>query len=218
MESEIKSGLPIVKKSTVPTENFYFCPRCCKVPNMKIIDNSMVEIHCSCFEKNEMKTYEEIKNLTELTKYRIYKIPLDIFNKEIEKKQPLQKCAMKDRHSETESEAYCVQCRKPFCSKCLTEHNKFCDNHFITKCKEVVIQQCCENPNCKNKSEIVYYCKQCRIHLCEACGNNHQSSHMLLDLSAFLREDYLNKFKEQLETLENIIHFYRSLLSSYTIY
>lgn len=66
--TEIQGGLQNNLKC-----KFYFYPKCKKVPSIEMIEDSKVEISCTCFQHDAHLVYEgkkmDLKSLAEFKKY-----------------------------------------------------------------------------------------------------------------------------------------------------
>lgn len=172
-----------------PPVKIFFCPKCGRIPQIKLKKRKFVEIHCQCFEIEErfnqiketgeiiLKDPEVINeniSLYELSKYKSYTIPIEVYLKEIEKKKEPFPCNYSDHNKKKskstivapKSEVYCTECNKWICSKCLIVHNTSFNANTLNEHKTIIpngliINSLCENDDYHNKRRHYSMASKC---------------------------------------------------------
>lgn len=166
-------------ESQEPTiTDYYVCPRCHKIPSIKLKEYPLIEISCSCFEKKEYIIDDGTKDLKELSANETYCITLERYFEEIHKEVEHPKCST---HKHQDSSIYCTECMRWFCSKCEKEHKKIYKRHIrFDSAKDLTPSSICELSDCKSKVRMITnFCIDCKVHLCDECSNGHNKKHII---------------------------------------
>lgn len=158
-------------------DNYFICPKCRKIPYIKIHSDSSVEISCKCFtiDKSFANPKTDDISLDELTKYKKFNISLarflSLYQSQVDQPNFIPHCSSSSKHlTKQTAKAYCIEDDKWFCEKCLEQHKNENDNNkhnFLETSINVVLNSKCEIKGCTSVSK--YYCETCRLHLCEDC-------------------------------------------------
>ena len=195
---------------------YYYCPKCLKLPSIKLLKD-YVEIQCSCGFKDgerKQKPNEDITQpevLLEIVEYKKYKLLLKSYLKLIEINSKTKKiCEQKFTHSdERKADVYCLNCDPQLfmCDSCKPMHDKIASKHKKIKSAGMKISEICEKKECERKGIIEYYCKDCRLHLCIGCQINEHKNHEVVDIKSFFEEnknslkkkDFFNSFIDKIK-------------------
>ncbi len=102
-----------VEFSEKEANQWYFCPKCKNIPQIKLQKDSQVEVSCKCYELEAFIIDEYGKlPMNELTRFQRYYMPLDKFIGEIKSKKELPLCELRNKHAATEGQIYCTDCNK----------------------------------------------------------------------------------------------------------
>ena len=130
---------------------------------------------------------------------------INIFNMENNKT-----CSLK-QHSETKAISYCHQCDIYMCSKCKKNHSELCQRHIpynLSIDKQNIFTGICQTKN--HSEKLVYFCKNHNELCCAACitkiKGNGNGQHTDCDICYIedIKNEKINKFKDNLKSLENI--------------
>ena len=183
-KENLKGNEPSIGNNENPLLSYYFCPKCFKLPSIKI-SKDYVEIEYSCSSKNGEKVQLPNQDITksevllEIAEYKKYKLLLKSYIQLIELNSKTKKtCEKKISHSdERKAEIYCANCDNlPFMyDSCLSMHDKFNKSHKKIKSVGIQLTEICENQKCKDKYQIKFYCKDCKLHFFIQCQPQHKN-------------------------------------------
>ncbi|MCQ2819119.1 MAG: BspA family leucine-rich repeat surface protein [archaeon] len=188
---------------------FYYCSKCKQIPQIVMNKDTSINITCNCENERNRMNLEQI----EIMKPKInqsqkkeenssIKMSLDYFLSEISKEKETPYCESESTHGKIPANSYCTQCKSWFCSDCLLEHDMYRD-HMTINSDGMILNYICENPICKSKNKIGFYCKNCHLHLCSECKSLHLSSHQIIDLSLFFKYEELIKSSHHIKSIQN---------------
>ncbi|MCQ2820666.1 MAG: hypothetical protein MJ252_25655 [archaeon] len=175
----------------------YYCGKCHEIPELFMNKDTSVRIKCRCDPSND-------KTIT------LTKMSSEINTAE----EPI--CSQSDKHGEKRGKKYCTSCNKWYCDKCFNEHNTFKPKHIGVLSKGAHINSLCENKSPKCSGLIEFYCKDCKIHLCKKCKDNHDDKHVLTELKKIYDEKRMtqrvNKISEITEAMKKDITGIKNVL------
>ena len=191
------SNAPINDVPKDPFSFYYYCPKCFKLPSIKILKN-YVEIECSCSTKKEERQQLPNEDITkpevllELAEYKKYRILLKSYLQLIELNSKSKKtCELQFTQSDKKAaEIYCLNCDPQLfmCDSCSITHDIINPKHKKIKSAGMKISEICEKNECEKKGIIGYYCLNCKVHLCIGCIANHKN-HSIINLKSFIDEN-----------------------------
>ena len=142
--------------------DFFYCEDCKIVPRLRMNrENLEIEITCNCPKEKCQKKMNLLEFLEELKKGRTTPC-----------------CSS---HESEQTNNFCANCQKFLCSNCLEEHKKANESHFVINSDGMKISNICENQGCQGK--LLFFCKECQIHMCEECKGKHSPKHQIIDLA-----------------------------------
>lgn len=155
--------------------DFYYCPKCKRIPKIELRDDANIEISCQCFEHFGVIEDDGKMDPMTLSSYEKYIVTFKRYFNLIQslKENNLPKCQLNANHKSRNAKAYCSTCCIFLCNNCENNHKVANEKHKVVRSTGFIISSICEEETCEKKKEITSFCISCNKHLCLSCKYNH---------------------------------------------